>query len=126
MKTALDMVAQAKARIQEVALPEAEAAIAQAQVLIDVREPDEFRQGHLPGAVNMPRGLLEFQMSGQPAMAPRDLAIVLYCKTSGRAALAARAMHDMGYLQVQSIAGGFDAWVAAGKPVAAPASPSFD
>ena len=38
----------------------------------------------------------------------------------------ARAMHDMGYLQVQSIAGGFDAWVAAGKPVAAPASPSFD
>ena len=56
----------------------------------------------------------------------RDLKVVLYCKTSGRAALAARAMHDMGYLQVQSIAGGFDAWVAAGKPVAAPASPSFD
>ena len=48
--------------------------------------------------------------------------MVLYCKTSGRAA-PARAMRDMGYLQVHSIAGGFDAWVAAGKPVAAPASP---
>ena len=51
MKTALDMVAQAKARIQEVALPEAEAAIAQAQVLIDVREPDEFRRVSLYHAV---------------------------------------------------------------------------
>lgn len=125
MKTALDLVAAAKARIQEVPVAAAEAAIAQADVLIDVREPDEYRQGHLPGAVNMPRGLLEFQMSGQPAMAPRDLVIVLYCKTSGRAALAACALHDMGYLNVHSIAGGFDAWAAAGKPVAAPSTPTF-
>ena len=98
---------------------------ARTALLIDVREPDEYRQGHVPGAVNMPRGLLEFQMSGQPAMAPRDLAIVLYCKTSGRAALAACALHDMGYLNVRSIAGGFDAWAAAGKPVAAPSTPTF-
>lgn len=125
MKTALDMVAQAKARIQEVALPEAEAAIAQAQVLIDVREPDEFRQGHLPGAVNMPRGLLEFQLSSNPACQVPDLQVVLYCKTSGRAALAALAMQEMGYTQVRSIAGGFDAWVAAGKPVVQPQLPQF-
>ena len=125
MTTALDLVAAAKARIQEVPVDAAEAAITQADVLIDVREPDEYRQGHVPGAVNMPRGLLEFQMSGQPAMAPRDLAIVLYCKTSGRAALAACALHDMGYLNVRSIAGGFDAWAAAGKPVAAPSTPTF-
>ena len=125
MKTALDLVAAAKARIQEVPVAAAEAAIAQADVLIDVREPDEYRQGHLPGAVNMPRGLLEFQFSSQPALEPRDLRVVLYCKTSGRAALAACALHDMGYLNVQCIAGGFDAWAAAGKPVARPDTPAF-
>lgn len=125
MKTALDLVAAAKARIQEVPVAAAEAAIAQADVLIDVREPDEYRQGHLPGAVNMPRGLLEFQFSSQSALEPRGLRVVLYCKTSGRAALAACALHDMGYLNVQSIAGGFDAWAAAGKPVARPDTPAF-
>ena len=125
MKTALDLVAAAKARIQEVLVEAAEAAIAQADVLIDVREPDEYRQGHLPGAINLPRGLLEFQLSAQPALEPRDLRVVLYCKTSGRAALAACAMHDMGYLDVRSIAGGFDAWAAAGKPVARPDTPAF-
>ena len=52
---------------------------------------------------------MEFKLSGNPALERRDLAVVLYCKTSGRAALAARAMHDMGYLNVQSLAGGFDA-----------------
>lgn len=125
MKTALDLVAAAKAHIQEVPVDAAEAAIAQADLLIDVREPDEYRQGHLPGALNIPRGLLEFQMGSQPALEPRGLAIVLYCKTSGRAALAACALQDMGYLGVRSIAGGFDAWAAAGKPVARPATPAF-
>ena len=126
MKTALDLVAAAKARIQEVPVEAAEAAIAQADVLIDVREPDEYRQGHLGGAINLPRGLLEFQLCGQAALEPRNLRVVLYCKTSGRAALAACAMLDMGYLDVRSIAGGFDAWAAAGKPVARPETPTFD
>ncbi|GAD22103.1 rhodanese-like domain-containing protein [Acidovorax sp. MR-S7] len=125
MKTALDLVAAAKARIQEIPVDAAEAAIAQADVLIDVREPDEYRQGHLPGAINLPRGVLEFQMSSQSAMEPRGLRIVLYCKTSGRAALAACALQDMGYLDVRSVAGGFDAWKAAGKAVAVPVAPVF-
>ncbi|MBY0409549.1 MAG: sulfurtransferase, partial [Burkholderiaceae bacterium] len=50
----------------------------------------------------------------------------LYCKTCGRAALAAAALQDMGYLNVHSLAGGFDAWVTAGHPVAQPVVPSFD
>lgn len=125
MKTALDLVAAAKARIQEIPVDAAEAAIAQADVLIDVREPDEYRQGHLPGAINLPRGVLEFQMSSQSAMEPRGLRIVLYCKTSGRAALAACALQDMGYLDVRSVAGGFDAWKAAGKAVAVSVAPVF-
>ncbi|WP_374245514.1 rhodanese-like domain-containing protein [Zoogloea sp.] len=126
MKSAHDLVLAAKARIQEVPLADAEQAIRDAQVLIDVREADEFATGHIPGAVHMSRGMLEFRMSANPELAARDIAIVLYCKTSGRAALAAAALHDMGYLKVQSIAGGFDAWLAAGLPVAKPAMPSFD
>ena len=126
MKTAHDLVAAAKAQIQETPVDEAEQAIRAADVLIDVREADEYQAGHIRGAIHASRGVLEFKLSSTPALTPRDLKVVVYCKTSGRAALAARAMHDMGYLQVQSIAGGFDAWVAAGKPVAAPASPSFD
>jgi rhodanese-related sulfurtransferase len=126
MKTAHDLVAAAKARIQEIPVADAEQAILDADVLIDVREADEFAAGHLPGAIHASRGMLEFKLSGNPALSARDLKIVLYCKTSGRAALAACALHDMGYLNVKSIAGGFDAWAAAGKPVAKPALPTFE
>ena len=126
MKTAHDLVMAAKAQVQEVDVQSAEQAIREADVLIDVREADEFAAGHLAGAVHMSRGLLEFKLSNSPELASRDLAIVLYCKTSGRAALAARALHDMGYLKVLSIAGGLDAWEAAGKPVLRPQLPNFD
>lgn len=126
MKTAHDLVALAKHHIQEIDINAAEAHIAQADILIDVREPEEYRQGHIPGAINMPRGLLEFQMSGQPALQSRDLSIVLYCKTSGRAALAARSLQEMGYLNIYSISGGFDAWANSNKPMTKPSLPNFD
>lgn len=125
MKTALDLVTAAKARVTEIPVAEAEAAIRDADVLIDVRETEEFAAGHLPGAIHASRGMLEFKLAGNPALAARDLRVVLYCKTSGRAALAAVAMQAMGYLNVKSIAGGYDAWVAAGKPVHKPELPSF-
>jgi len=126
MKTAHDLVAAAKARVQEIPVSEAEAAILAADVLLDVREADEFAAGHLPGAVHISRGMLEFKFSANPALQARDLNILLYCKTSGRAALAAAALQDMGYLNVRSISGGFDSWAAAGKPVAKPETPSFE
>ena len=126
MKTAHDLVTAAKTRVQEISPDAAEQAIRDADVLIDVRETEEFAAGHVPGAVHMSRGMLEFKLSSTPELTSRDIRIVLYCKTSGRAALAACALHDMGYLDVKSIAGGFDAWVAAGKPVAKPAVPAFD
>ena len=126
MKTAHDLVAAAKARVQEIPLTDAEQAILAADVLVDVREADEFTAGHVPGAVHISRGLLEFKFSANPALQARDLNILVYCKTSGRAALAAAALQDMGYLNVRSVAGGFDAWAAAGKPVAKPETPSFE
>jgi rhodanese-related sulfurtransferase len=126
MKNAHDLVEQARTRIQEIPLGDAEAAIQAADIVIDVREADEFREGHINGATNIPRGLLEFKLSGTPELGARDMNIVLYCKTSGRAALSAASLQDMGYLHVKSIAGGFDAWTEAGKPVAKPSLPSFD
>ena len=125
MKNALDLVSVAKTRIQEITIDQAEQAIRDADVLLDVREADEFAAGHLPGAVLVPRGVLEFKLSGTPELDDRSLKVVIYCKTSGRAALAACAMQEMGYLNVRSISGGFDAWAASGKPVAKPAHPSF-
>jgi rhodanese-related sulfurtransferase len=126
MKTAHDLVSQAKARVAEVAVGAADAAIRDADVLIDVREADEYGAGHIPGAVHVSRGTLEFRLSNDAALSSRDMKIVLYCKTSGRAALAAVSLQDMGYLHVTSIAGGFDAWLSAGKPVAAPHLPTFE
>lgn len=126
MKTAHDLVVQAKVLTHEIPVSEAEQAILDADLLIDVREADEYASGHLQGAVHMSRGLLEFKLSSSPELAARDLNIVLYCKTSGRAALAAVQLHAMGYLKVSSIAGGFDAWVAAGKATIKPALPTFE
>lgn len=126
MKTAHDLVNAAKQRIQEISLEQAEEAIRGADVLLDVREQDEFAAGHLPGAVHIPRGLLEFKLSATPTLEPRTLKVIVYCKTGGRAALAAAAMQDMGYLHVRSLAGGFEGWQAAGKPVVKPESPAFD
>ncbi len=126
MKTAHDLVAAAKADISEIPVSEAEAAIANADLLIDVREADEYHTGHIPGAINIPRGLLEFKLSNDPSMEDRGLNIVIYCKTSGRAALSAKAMKEMGYLHVQSITGGIDNWEAEGKRIVVPETPDFD
>jgi len=126
MKTAHDLVTDAKSRISEVPIADAEAAVREADVVIDVREADEYAAGHVPGAVHISRGVLEFKLSNTPELSKRDLNIVLYCKTSGRAALCAQALQSMGYLHVRSIAGGFEAWAAHGLPVRKPQQPSFD
>jgi len=126
MKTAYDLVTEAKSTVREIPLDQAESAIRNANIVLDVRETEEFAAGHLPGAIHASRGLLEFKLSSSPDLSSRGLSFVLYCKTSGRAALAAKVMHEMGYRNVISIAGGFDAWVAAGKPVVKPQRPSFE
>lgn len=122
--TAADLVAQARSRIREIA-PQALHAQLQPGVLIDVREPAEFQTGHLAGAVNIPRGVLEFQVEAHPAvanvsdpaLAHKTRAVVLYCRTGGRAALAALSLQQMGFTEVRSLAGGIDGWIAAGLPV---------
>lgn len=95
-------------------------------LLIDVREPDEYRQGHISGSVNIPRGMLEFRISNEPTLQDVTRPIVVYCKTSGRAALSAVALHSMGFRNVTSVAGGFDAWMAGDHPVVKPRDISFE
>lgn len=126
MKTAHDLVVLAKSGITEVSLADAVQAIQKADILLDVREADEYAGGHIPGAIHMSRGMLEFKLSSNSALSARDLSIILYCKTSGRAALAAKSLHEMGYQNVQSIAGGYDAWIAAGNPIAKPEPIEFE
>ncbi len=126
MKSAHDLLVAAKAQVQEIDVTQAQTAIAAAQVLVDVREADEYTAGHIPGALHISRGMLEFKFAANPDLQDRNLRIVLYCKTSGRAALSAVALQTMGYTHVQSIAGGFDAWTGAGLPVEKLSSPSFE
>lgn len=66
--TAQDLVAQARAVIEEINAERLLAMQASGLPVIDVREPEEFTAGHLPGAVNIPRGVLEFQVDGHPAL----------------------------------------------------------
>lgn len=112
------LVAEARARIREVGVSELEAGLGPDTVLIDVREPDEHAAGHIPGSVNIPRGVLEAEVAPVPemggetaaALADKDRSICLYCRTGGRSALAADALQKMGFTRVTSLAGGFVAW----------------
>ena len=83
-------------------------------VLIDVREPEEFARGKIPGAHTIPRGVLEMQVDGR---LPREATVVLYCGAGGRSALAAKSLADMGYDKVENLQGGWSAWLNSGLPV---------
>ena len=119
-----DLVAEARAKIREVAPGAFHAAVADA-VVIDVREPSEFETGHIPGAINIPRGVLEFQVDAHPAVANvsdptlshKERPIVVVCRTGGRAALSAVNLQRLGFADVRSIAGGVLAWGEAGLPL---------
>lgn len=122
--TASDLVAEARAAIRETSPSGFHAAPGDA-VVIDVREPAEFETGHIPGSINIPRGVLEFQVDAHPAVANvsdpalshKERPIVLVCRTGGRAALSALSLQRLGFADVRSIAGGVLAWGEAGLPL---------
>lgn len=114
----MDLVAEAKQNIAEIEHEAVEGLLNGQTVILDVREHAEFEAGFLPGAVNIPRGVLEFRVGQHPATADKDAEYVVYCKTGGRAALACWTLKRMGYANVRSIVGGFDAWTQAGRSVA--------
>jgi sulfur-carrier protein adenylyltransferase/sulfurtransferase len=81
-------------------------------VLVDVREREEYREGHLPGALSLPRGFLEMRV--EQAVPDRNAPIIAYCQGGTRSLMAARALKEMGYQDVVSMSGGFGAWKGAG------------
>jgi len=108
-----DLVAEARRQILEIDAVAARERLAQGAItLIDVREPHEFAAGHVPGAINIPRGMLEFQLQDVEALRDRAAPVMVYCRSGGRAALCAVAFGRLGYSQVVSIAGGYEAWLA--------------
>ncbi len=115
--TATDFVNQAKKHITEITVAEAKAKIESGQpvVVLDVREPKEYKRGHLPKAVNLPRGLLEFKVT--KVIPDKNAYVIVYCKSGGRSALATLTLKRMGYKNAVSMAGGWKAWVKAGYPV---------
>jgi rhodanese-related sulfurtransferase len=122
MKTAQEYISEIKANIMEASTHELHAAMTNPDVvIIDVREHEEFLTGHIEGAVNFPRGVLEMKIHEHPlvshhcewALALNELAqkdIYLICLTGGRSVLAAASLQNMGFTRQLSVAGGMMQW----------------
>lgn len=115
--TLQELLQQARAQIREIDIAQVDGFLEQGPTVIDVREPNEYLVGFVPGALNIPRGVLEFKLDSFPQLADRDRPVLLYCKSGGRSALAAWTLQQLGFSSVVSLAGGFDGWAAAGKGV---------
>jgi len=122
-----DIVARAKATIKECSVTDMHDCLGADTLFIDIREPAEYQRGHIPGAIHLPRGLLEFDLHGavergrkNVTVNAEDQPIVLYCGTGGRSALAALTAEGLGYRNVKSMAGGIVAWAQAQLPIDLP------
>jgi sulfur-carrier protein adenylyltransferase/sulfurtransferase len=121
MATFRDLLRDTKARIREVDTASAEADLGRpGTVVLDVREPDEYEQGALPGAIHIPRGHLESQIEGR--VTDHDAHLVIYCAGGTRSAFAADTLEQLGYSDVASVVGGFNKWKDEGRPWTSPAS----
>src|SRR2546421_12434071 len=117
MKTLKEMLAEARQVVPE----EGPADLARRlksespPVVIDVRDPDEYRDGHIEAATNISRGFLEFRVG--TAVTNPSTPVVLYCQTGLRSVLAAKPLKDLGYATVINLQGGYQKWVESGMPV---------
>ena len=106
-----------KAKITEVSVQQVKADLDAGKkiILLDVRDKGEFDAGHLPNAVNVSRGLLEWMIFS--AVPDKNANIVLYCRTDARSALATLVLNEMGYKNAKNMTGAFKAWGLAGYPI---------
>src|SRR6185503_556315 len=118
MKTLKEMLAEARQVVPEQGPAEVQKRIAAGEplVLIDVRDPDEYRDGFIEPATNISRGFLEFRIAG--AATDPKTPIVLYCQSGLRSMLASKVLKDLGYENVTNLQGGFQKWAQSGLPVA--------
>jgi sulfur-carrier protein adenylyltransferase/sulfurtransferase len=110
MPTYRELLAAAKAEIDEVTTAETREALAgaEAPLLLDVREPDEWQEGHIPGAIHLPRGNLESRVEG--LVPDKSRGLVVYCASGARSAFSAQTLTELGYEHVSSLTGGFVDW----------------
>jgi molybdopterin/thiamine biosynthesis adenylyltransferase/rhodanese-related sulfurtransferase len=120
MPTYRELLAQIKAEIEEVDAVRARELLDSTEppLLVDVREPDEWSEGHLPGAIHVPRGNLESRI--ERAAPDRAQSIILYCQVGNRSAFAAKTLEELGYENVVSLSGGFTDWKRNGFPTQLP------
>jgi len=114
--TSKDFVADAKKEICEVSISDAKALLDKGEyIFLDCRTDKEFKMGHVPGSMNIPRGLLEFKVDKK--IPDKNANILMYCKSGGRGCLATCTLCRMGYKNVKNMAGGWLAWEKAGYPI---------
>ena len=112
-----EMVAKAKGSVKVVSAADVKAAIDKKEkaIFLDVRDPGEYAAGHLPGAMNISRGTLEFNVFSK--ITDQNDKIYVYCKTAGRSALATKTLNDLGYKNAVLMDAQFEDWIKAGYPV---------
>ena len=121
MPTFREMLAASKAAIREITTAEAEEELARpGTILLDVREPDEYEQGALAGALHLPRGNLESSIEGR--IPDKSAHVLVMCAGGVRSAFAADTMQQLGYSDVASVMGGFNRWKDEGRAWSAPRS----
>ncbi len=116
-KRFLELTSAAKRRIRETTIHQIKERLDRGEkfLLIDVREESEWREGHLPGAIHLSKGIIERDI--EMRIPDTGTEIVLYCGGGYRSALAADNLQKMGYTQVISMDGGFRGWTEAGYPI---------
>jgi len=102
-----DLLNAAKSEIREIE-PQEVAANLKDYTILDVREPDEYEQGAVPGAIHVPRGQLEFNVEGR--IPDKNAHLAVYCAGGVRSAFATKTLQDLGYTDVVSVIGGFNKW----------------
>ena len=115
-----DLLAQTKREIEEIDAPGTQGLLESRSppLMLDVRELDEWQEGHLPGAIHIPRGSLESRIESRVPDHNRE--IVIYCAVGARSAFAAKTLEELGYEHVRSLAGGYTDWKRNGFPVVLP------
>jgi rhodanese-related sulfurtransferase len=111
------LVAEVKKNVIEVPPQDAAAKLETGEaIVVDVREKDEWDEGHIAGAIHLSRGTIELDI--EENVPDPNAMIICHCGGGGRSALAAETLQKMGYKNVRSMAGGLKAWKAAGLPMA--------
>ena len=114
--TAKDFEKEALKHITTISVAEAKALLDKGGVtFLDVRTEKEYKKGYIPGAKNVPRGKLEYDIGKD--IPDKNAAVVVYCKTGGRSSLGTDTLVKMGYKNLKSMDGGWKAWTKAGYPV---------